>query len=422
MIRLPLLAITLLASLSVGCDASSATNDKDHTPAKRVDVTNPRTETSLTAITLSDEARRHLDIRTARVARERIREYVTHRGDVAVPEGRSITISSPLAGTVSASSPEAWPRSGMAVDVGIKLFDLFPSIRADREVLSPADRIALARARADLESAQAQAVGEADAARVRLDAAQTALDRAERLLKENAGSVRAFDEAKTGHRLAKSELDAAQTRLQVLKEALRDLEGVKKGVALPIRTPFAGVLQKLFVMDGEAVAAGSPLCEVISLDPVWIRVPVYVGDLSVLDKSGSAKIVLMGGPMDESLVARPIASPATASSSTATVDRYYEIQNLGHRLVPGQRVKIDIPTVEDRDALVIPWASVVHDIHGGQWVYIARDEGAYARLRVSVRRVEGDRAILEKGLDAGDAVVVEGAAELFGVEFGGAGH
>lgn len=310
----------------------------------------------------------------------------------------------------------------MSVAIGERLFDLIPSIRAAREVLSPADRIALARARADLESAQAQAQGDVNAARVNVDAAVVALERAERLLKENAGSVRAFDEAKTGHRLAKSVLEAAKTRLDVLKSTVRDLEGTKEGVALPIRTQYAGILQKLFVADGEAVAAGSPLCEVISLDPIWIRVPVYVGDLALLDQEDSAAAARMGSSLNESIVARPIASPATANPSAATVDWYYEISNPDHRFIPGERLRIDIPAAQEKDALVIPWASVVHDIHGGQWVYMSKDAGAYVRQRIVVRRVEGDRAILSSGLDLGDTVVVDGAAELFGVEFGGAGH
>lgn len=106
--RLLVLLVFPFALMSVGCDGASASSDKDHSPAKRVEVINPRTETSLTTVTLSDDARRHLDIKTCPVARESIREYRTYPGDVTIPEGRSITISSPLPGTLSTSPPDAW--------------------------------------------------------------------------------------------------------------------------------------------------------------------------------------------------------------------------------------------------------------------------------------------------------------------------
>lgn len=416
-----ILSALSLAAMAVGCDSSSL-HDDDHASVKRVDVTNPRSETDLTTVTLSDEARKHLAIRTIEVVRESAQQFRTYGGTTVIPEGRSITLSSPLPGTITATSSRTWPGSGISVSVGEILFELLPSIRGDREVLNPADRIALARAQADLESARAQARGEVEAALVRLDAAAIALERAERLLKENAGSVRSLDEAKAGHRLAQSNLDAAQTRLSVLERTFSDLEGAATGAALPISPQFDGVLQKIYVAAGEAVAAGAPLCEIASLNPLWIKVPVYVGDAASLERVGAARVFLLGDSRNYTLRAKPVSSPMTANPSTATVDWYYEIENPTLSLFPGQRLRVDIPATARTDVLVIPWASVVHDIHGGQWVYREVEPGAYTRLRVAVDRVDGDLAVLADGLQEKSRIVVEGSAELFGIEFGGAGH
>lgn len=416
-----ILSTLSLAAMAVGCDSSSSHND-DHASVKRVDVKNPRPEADLTTLTLSDDARKHLAIRTIEVVRESAQRFRTYGGTTVIPEGRSITLSSPLPGTITATSSRTWPGSGISVSVGEILFELLPSIRGDREVLNPADRIALARAQADLESARAQARGEVEAALVRLDAAAIALERAERLLKENAGSVRSLDEAKAGHRLAQSNLDAAQTRLSVLERTFSDLEGAATGAALPISPQFDGVLQKIYVAAGEAVAAGAPLCEIASLNPLWIRVPVYVGDAASLERVGAARVFLLGDSRNYTLRAKPVSSPMTANPSTATVDWYYEIENPTLSLFPGQRLRVDIPATARTDVLVIPWASVVHDIHGGQWVYREVEPGAYTRLRVAVDRVDGDLAVLADGLQEQSRIVVEGSAELFGIEFGGAGH
>jgi multidrug efflux pump subunit AcrA (membrane-fusion protein) len=64
---------------------------------------------------------------------------------------------------------------------------------------------------------------------------------------------------------------------------------------------------------------------------------------------------------------------------------------------------------------------VLYDIHGDAWVYEDLGERAYTRRRVQVARYAGDRAIVTRGLTEGSAVVTDGAAELFGTEFG-AGH
>ena len=63
----------------------------------------------------------------------------------------------------------------------------------------------------------------------------------------------------------------------------------------------------------------------------------------------------------------------------------------------------------------------MHDAQGGTWVYEQTKPHTYVRRRVDLSRVQGDLAILARGPAPGTVVVIEGAAELFGTEFG-AGH
>jgi hypothetical protein len=71
--------------------------------------------------------------------------------------------------------------------------------------------------------------------------------------------------------------------------------------------------------------------------------------------------------------------------------------------------------------LVVPFKAVLYDIHGGAWVYEEVAPHVYARKRVAVEFVDGDEAILAAGPHAGARIVTDGAAELFGTEFG-VGH
>jgi hypothetical protein len=69
-------------------------------------------------------------------------------------------------------------------------------------------------------------------------------------------------------------------------------------------------------------------------------------------------------------------------------------------------------------ALVVPLAAIVHDLNGGAWVYEQLDPNTFTRRRVEVERVVGTQAVLTRGPPPGTKVVTDGAAELFGIEFG----
>ena len=61
---------------------------------------------------------------------------------------------------------------------------------------------------------------------------------------------------------------------------------------------------------------------------------------------------------------------------------------------------------------------MLHDIHGGSWVYESTAPQVYVRRRVQVRHVVGELAVLHSGPKPGTRVVTDGAAELFGAELG----
>ena len=54
----------------------------------------------------------------------------------------------------------------------------------------------------------------------------------------------------------------------------------------------------------------------------------------------------------------------------------------------------------------------------GTWVYRRSAPQAYERVRVEVSHLVDGLAVVRRGVRAGDEVVVAGAAELFGTEFG----
>lgn len=223
---------------------------------------------------------------------------------------------------------------------------------------------------------QSAADGRIVQAQVQMDGARIALERAQKMLSAEAGSVRAVDEARISLGSAEAALSTAR--------AQRALLGVPVGGAGAARS--------------------------------WVRVAIFSVETASLDAKAPA-LVRPLGPGSISHGAQPVAGPSTANHATGTVDWYYEItEKRGYRA--GERVAVEIAQKQSSEqALVIPFRAVLCDIHGGQWVYARTAERTYARRRVQVARIVGEDAVLASGPAAGTEIVTDGCTELFGVEF-----
>jgi membrane fusion protein, heavy metal efflux system len=348
--------------------------------APHATVQNPVKEADLTTITLTEQAEKRLGISTVPMARRSVPRSRAVGGEVIVPPGQTLTVSAPVAGTVLAALPPA----GTAIKRGQAVLRLYPL---------PAS--------ADLTSAA-----------VRLDTARKRAQRAEQLLKDEAGSQRSVEEAQAELALAEAQSAAVRPRLA---------SGAGRG-ALAVTSPQSGVLQNVFVGPGQSVAAGAPLFQVDAVSVLWVRVPIYVGDLGGVQVGQPVEVQPLGADAAAGLrTAEPVAAPPTANAEAASTDLIFKLDNAAGGFRAGQRVRVSLPLTGSEEGLVVPWSAVVHDIHGGTWVYARTAPRTYSRRRVEVRHVLGageGLALLGRGPEVGAEVVAVGAAELYGTEFG----
>jgi RND family efflux transporter MFP subunit len=335
-------------------------------------------------------------------------------GDVVVPPGRSSIVSAPQTGTVVATGGGVIPVPGLAVKKGQAIFTLQPLLSADRAVPTPIERI-------NLEDAKFNAEGQLKIAKSQFDLAKINLDQAEGLLKRGDISTaqvitarNAYDQAKAGH-------EAAERRWSNFQKALdAGAEDAGKLVPLPLRAPADGTLINVAVQAGQQVPAGSILFEVANLDPVYIKVPVFVGEEELIAPDKDAAVGgLADAPGRPTKPAKAVRTTPSANALTTTVDLYYEVENHDGKLRPGQKVGVSLPLKGEAESLVVPYASILYDLNGGAWVYESMGKHVFARRRVVVDHVAGPEAVLALGPKVGTKVVTDGAAELFGTEFGG---
>ncbi len=224
---------------------------------------------------------------------------------------------------------------------------------------------------------QAVADGRVRQAQLQVDAAMIAFERAKKVLSAEAGSVRSVDEAKALLAQAEAALATAKAQRDIL---------------------------------------GAPVAREGGTRRAWVRAAIYSGEVGALDAAAMAGVrTLAGDAVSKS--AAPVRGPQTANAATATVDWYYEMP-AGMAARAGERVAVEILLRDSAsEHLVVPFNAVLHDIHGGQWVYEAIAPHTYTRRRVQVSRLAGSDAVLASGPAVGSKVVTDGSAELFGTEF-----
>jgi RND family efflux transporter MFP subunit len=376
---------------------------KSASPPAPATVSKPLKEDQINSLTLSEEAVARLGLRTGVVQKKPVRRVRQYGGEVTIPPGQSITVAAPLSGIVRSISG-GMPQPGRAVKKGQPMLQLLP-------LLTP-------EARANLATAKVEADGQVEAAQTQRDAAKIALDRAKRLLQSEAGSRRAVDEAQAQFDLAQKSLEAATARRTLLIKVAGEVEA---GTASPltIECPEDGLLRNLSALPGQNVPTGAALFEVLDVSRFWVRVPVYVGDLPEVDLAAEALVGnLTAGPGEATQKASRATAPPSANPAAGTVDLFYDLDNRTPRYSPNQRVGVTLLLKTEPDSLVVPWAAVIHDVHGGTWVYEHTAERTFTRRRIVVQYVLADAAVLAAGPAPGTPVVTAGAAELFGTETG----
>jgi hypothetical protein len=88
-----------------------------------------------------------------------------------------------------------------------------------------------------------------------------------------------------------------------------------------------------------------------------------------------------------------------------------------------ERIDIVTDTVREQaidgtQRKVVPYAAVLYDPDGKVWAYTTSEPLVFVRQAMTIERIQGDVAVLTDGPALGTAVVVRGAAELHGTEFG----
>jgi multidrug efflux system membrane fusion protein len=184
-----------------------------------------------------------------------------------------------------------------------------------------------------------------------------------------------------------------------------------------IQSPIDGVTGIRLVDPGNIVhpADASGIVVVTQLDPIAVVFTLPEDDLPRVSEArsrGVPRVTAMSrdglmelGQGDLTVVDNQI------NQQTATLRIKAQMPNPDRKLWPNQFVKARLLLDVKKGALVVP-AQAVQRGPKGTFVYVV-DDTQHAQARdVAADEVEGDRAIVTKGVQLGERVVIEGQAQI----------
>ena len=284
---------------------------------------------------------------------------------------------------------------GSLVKTGQLLFQLDP------------DQFKAALASAKAELAQRNAL---------LTNANLILKRVRPLAKQNALSQQDLDNAIANQLTAEAQKQAAQAQM---KQAQLNLGYTT------IKSPLTGLAGSSNFREGSLITPGanSLLTTIVQLDPMWIN--FGVGENEMLKIREQIKSGELKGPGVENLRVEVLLADGSTypqkgrityvdpvvNADTGTFNMRVEVVNPNGALRPGQFVRVRIQGVVRPNAIMVPQQAVMQGPNG-KFVYVVDADNTAQPRPVQVGDWYGDQWIVDSGLNAGDRVVVNGAARL----------
>lgn len=394
----------LFTVVLAGCGTPKPKTEPHSTPPAK--VTQISDELELATVRLTTEADKRLGVTLAPVKRQQVLSRRPYPGIVVVPPQNLTVLTAPVTGTLTYQGP--LPLAvGTRVSQGQPLFSFTPLL-VENYALGPTQRDSLRASRLSIEQSAAAIQTRINNAKVELDASRIELRRAEQLFEEKVGSRKRVDDARARTQLAQEILDSARREQQTLSRVTQD-------AALPAPTPVtqvapvSGTISRVQAASGQSVTAGQPLLELLKLNRLWLRVRIPRSEADQIQRGEPARV--------GRTQAMPVAGAPTGDPLTSSVDLYFLLEDSGFN--PDQRVEVSLPLKGSGQLLVVPSAAVLYDVFGGAWLYVRSKPLEYRRVRILVDFTTDDgKAVLSEGPAVGVAVVVNGAPELFGIEFG----
>lgn len=234
------------------------------------------------------------------------------------------------------------------------------------------------------------------------------LDRYGKLLGQGFQSRQSYDQQKATVDALKGSIAADQAAIETARLNLDYAN---------IRAPLAGRTGSRQVDAGNLVQASQnvPLTTITQIKPIFVNftVPQDHTDQIRTNQAAGALTVIAYGSDDKTELARGkltlIENQIDAATGTLRLKATFD--NTDERLWPGEFVSVRLVLETRKDAITVPQRTVMLGA-SDSYVYVVKADSTVERRTIVVAGTQDGVAIVEKGLAAGDKVVVDGQYRL----------
>ena len=199
---------------------------------------------------------------------------------------------------------------------------------------------------------------------------------------------------------AKARVDQARAVVQAL-----DIQ-IAQGY---IKAPFSGHIVKKYVEEGEIIAPGAPVVQIARIETLKLVVGLPEKDVSYIKEGATAIITPIS--MDSLNVPATVAKVGLiADSSSRTFPVELQVPNKDMSLRAGMQARLQLTRRHFDDSIVVPY-NALRDTKDGKIAYVVNGDAAEVRT-ILMGGSEGDFVRIEKGLEAGDKLVIVGYQDV----------
>lgn len=263
--------------------------------------------------------------------------------------------------------------------------------------------------RAPFEAAVEQAQGALERAQGTLQNAAVQRQRAEDLLRTNAGSVAVRDQRVAEEKGAQGDQTTAEANLKTAQINLGYTE---------IKAPIAGRIGRTKVTKGNVVGPDSGvLAQIVSDDPMYVTFPVSQREFLALKTNrlpadGQAPLVSLkfsdGSTYDQK--GRVDFVDVSVERATDTVLVRATLPNPTGKLLDGTLVRVAVQADKSEEKVLVPQSALIADQQGG-YVFAVEDGKAVAK-RVKVGAEAGAYVVIDQGLAGNEQIIIQGLQNL----------
>ena len=230
--------------------------------------------------------------------------------------------------------------------------------------------------------------------------AQAEYKRKDALYQEELITKQQFDDIFTRAALAEAELERAKATLAISREKL---------VRTKIYSPLVGAVKEKKVSAGDYVRNGTPLFQLIKIDPLKLNFTITEKDVAGLKIGQDVNFTVDAFPGKEFKGKVSLLYP-NVEERTRTLQAEAMVPNGNRVLKPGYFARIQIFTQAARESVIVPITALIYD---GPVIRVFVVSGNKAQERIiKTGNKYGEYVEILKGLQEKEQVVVVGQNNL----------